>query len=92
MAMVSQPMVIGYEEWRDTWVTHCMDRRITNRNPGDCVESVSTVASQGSVPNVSLSIPQLFPGHPLTVQATYDTRTLAPGDYVFAFDWTATCL
>jgi hypothetical protein len=73
-----------------TWGT-TVTKQITILNTGDCVEHINATASQGSATPVNLYISQLFPTHTIVVNATYATAALAPGDYTFGLDWTATC-
>jgi hypothetical protein len=74
-----------------TW-GQTISKTITVTNTGDCVQSVNATASQGSLPNQGVYIPQLYPNHSMNVTATYNTAILTPGDYTFGFDWTAKCI
>lgn len=73
-----------------TWGT-TVTQQVTVTNTGSCVEHVNATAAQGTLNTVNTFIPQLFPQHSVTVNATYNTATLSPGDYTFGIDWTATC-
>lgn len=76
---------------------HSANQTITLRNTGDCYEYLNVNGTTNGNITVPLIFPQpytLKPGGSITVTAELTanmTATMPPGDYMFSFDWTATC-